>query len=330
MFCTPHIRLSTARVLFIGAVALASALFTREAGASVADQQWDTQSCAPYGGISQILNYGYQISIRYCGQGCPQCKRYCYTRVIACANGQTVNTYSQVKPYRPEAEQEQELAAIQSWQANEDRKFAQGVDFWRPLSPFPQLLIWSVLIAVSGLAWVGRDKKGTHLNDWGLNVPFNLYFGLSLLTFNTASDSVALPRLLDDYLFFHSWLFCLAVLAFCGINAVPVARGWDYLFVKHPATNIVNTAVNDGTPIHGKSLARALSVSAQEVFNLRPRWHYEHQAEKARKLSEKLDRDAELARAAIARERARAALQDEKKPTAEDIRERVWRGRTLK
>lgn len=47
-------------------------------------------------------------------------------------------------------------------------------------------------------------------------------------------------------------------------------------------------------------------------------------------MKEKLDRDTELARAAIVRERARAELQDEQDSNAADIRERVWRGGTLR
>jgi hypothetical protein len=43
-----------------------------------------------------------------------------------------------------------------------------------------------------------------------------------------------------------------------------------------------------------------------------------------------LERNTELTRAAIERERAREELQDAKQASAEDMRERVWRGRTFK
>ena len=46
-------------------------------------------------------------------------------------------------------------------------------------------------------------------------------------------------------------------------------------------------------------------VDPGEFDNLKPAFHYRNQAEKARMLKEKLDSDAELARAAIRRERAR-------------------------
>jgi len=106
-------------------------------------------------------------------------------------------------------------------------------------------------------------------------------------------------------------------------------RGFYWIFVKHPATDIVGSAVGGETRIDGQSLSRSLWVSPRELFAWRPRWYWEQQAQKARALTEKLDRDTELARAAIARERARAELHETKRPSAEEMRERVWRGRTL-
>ena len=142
------------------------------------------------------------------------------------------------------------------------------------------------------------------------------------------SDSNILALQLDNSIFFHSTLFMFVVLVFLESMRCRLQKGWDYLFVKHPATDIVNSAVDRGTAIHGKSLVRALSNQPDNLLHLRPRWHYEHQAEKARKLSEKLERDTELTRA-IARERARGELQDETPQPAEERREQVWRGGTF-
>jgi len=298
------------------------------AHASYADDQGDAKACAPYGGYANIVHYGLPVSLAGCRQWCPQCIQYCYVREIACRNGQLVNLYSQVKPYRPEAEQSQEWSNIQSAKRNAEQQFSSAVA-WRPLSPYPQFVLIGFFIIISTIAWFGRVKDGTGLRDWGLNIPLNAYLALSLATFNTALDSDPLVQTLDQYVFFHSWFHSVVLVSFFVINAMPLIRGWDYLFVKHPAADIVNSAVDAGTAIHGQSLARALWVSPQDIFQWRPRWHYEHQAEKARKLREKLDRDTELARAAIARERARAELHDEKRASAEDMRERVWRGRTF-
>jgi hypothetical protein len=209
-----------------------------------------------------------------------------------------VSPYGDPPTYTSESQEQAEWAQVQAKQAS--------TKFWRPLSPYPQFVILGCFIAISGLAWFGRYKNGTGIKDWHLNYPFNLYFAISLLTFNTSGDSNNLAQTLDGNIFFHSNIFLLAVVVFLAINAMSLARGWDYLFVKHPAANIVNSAVDHGTPIHGKSLVRAMSASLTDTLRLRPRWHYEHQAEKARKLSEKLDRDTELTRAAIARERVQA------------------------
>jgi hypothetical protein len=263
-------------------------------------------------------------------QGCPQCVQYCYKRIIICRNGQEVSVLSQVKPYRPDDEQAVEWSNIQAAERNTQQRFASAKEVWRPLSPYAELGIFGCFILISTLAWFGREKNGTHLNDWGLNIPLNAYFAFSLLTFNTALDSNALVQMADQYVLFHSWLFIVAVLAFFGINAMSLARGWDYLFVKHPAEPIVNEAVSSGTAIDNHALTAALTLNPAEIHDPMPAWHYEHQAEKARKLAEKLDRDTELARAAIARERARTELQDEQETSAANLRERVWRGGTLK
>jgi hypothetical protein len=327
------------------AIAAALTFFTAawDAHAQSTNEKYDRNACSIHGGvkgISRPFTYiGYFLKwsvandgISPCIQNCPQCIQYCYAYSVVCNDGAILSRYSQVKPflspfgepptYTSETQEQAEWAQIQAKEAS--------TKFWRPLSPYPQFLILGCFIFISGVAWFGRDKRGTGIKDWGLNVPFNFYFALSLLTFNTSGDSSNLAQSLDGSVFFHSALFIIVICAFLAINAMSLARGWDYLFVKHPAADIVNSAVDQGTPIHGKSLVQALSTSLTDTLNLRPRWHYEHQAEKARKLSEKLDRDTELTRAAIVRERARAELQDEKQASADDLREQVWRGRTFK
>jgi hypothetical protein len=332
-----------ALVVFV-VVALGSALLAGKASAQSSLERYDREACAPYGGLSGISkDFPYSAWFlrliigdtannlsRGCKQYCPQCIRYCYLYSIACGTqGKRLARYSQVQPfvsqhgdhptYTSESQQLAELAQIQKQEASSN--------FWRPLSPYPQLLIFGVFLSLS---WVSRRGRGKDEVYYGWNGPLILYFALSLLTFNTSSDSLLFMQIADQYLFFHSWLFVFAVIFFFATNVAPLVRGWHYLFVKHPAADIVNSAVRSGTPIHGQSLARALWVSPQDVFQWRPRWYYEHQAEKARKLKDKLDRDADLARAAIARERARAELRDEQQASAEDKREQVWRGRTFR
>jgi hypothetical protein len=237
-----------------------------------------------------------------------------------------VTRYSQVQPfvlpygdpptYTSEFQERAELAKIQAKEAS--------TKFWRPLSPWPQLAILCCFMAVSGMAWLGRYESQNGLKNWSINVPFNLYFALSLFTFTTAGDSNSLAQSLDNSVFFHSGLFLIVICAFFAINAIPLVKGWYYLFVKHPATDVVNSAVRSGAPIDGSALTRTLRISPRELLEWRPRWYWEHQAEKARKLSEKLDRDAELARAAVARERARAELREERRLGRYKARKWFW------
>jgi hypothetical protein len=343
MWRTQRFRLPVALFLFVVATTLTCTLCVGEAVAQSSLERYDRAMCKPYGGLTGIVrdfSYvpwflgpvvedGSTYLAENCKQYCPQCIRYCYIYTIACGTtGTRFTRYSQVRPfvlayadnptYTSESEEQAELAQIQAALASSN--------FWRPLSPYPQLLILAFLVLLSWISRRGRDKNEEY---WGWNGPLNVYFGLSLLTFNTSSDSNKIVQTADQYLFFHSWIFVIALLLFFITNAVPFAKGWNYLFVKHPAADIVNSAVSDGTPIEGPALAKSLRLDPRALLAWRPHWYWKQEAQKARRLQEKLDQDAELARAAIARERARAELRDEKRLTAEEKRERVWRGRTL-
>ena len=162
--------------------------------------------------------------------------------------------------YTSESQEQAELAQI--------RAAIASSNFWRPLSPYPQLVIFGFLLLLS---WISRRAREKNKVYWGLNGPLNLYFAVqscSLLTPHLIQ--IWLVQTADYYLLFHSWLFVIALLLFFAINAMPLQEGWDYLFVKHPAADIVNSAVRHGTPIDGKSHcasaldqpARTLSVAA--------------------------------------------------------------------
>jgi hypothetical protein len=258
-----------------------------------------------------------------------------------CADGTNLNRYSQTRPfisdraepltYTSEADEFQEWAEIQEQERRDNAHFASTAE-WEKLSPWAQFLILGISIALTAIAWRGLTNDNL-INNWrrcALSY-FNLYLAVSLLFFNTtAKGSSALAYWLDTHVFFHSLAFVLALLGTAVVGAAPFRRGWDYYFVKHPVADIINSALGNNTPIHGQSLAAALTTNPAEIRYPLPAWHYEHQAEKARKLAEKLDRDADLARAAIARERARNELKCEQEASAADARERVWRRGTLR
>ena len=220
-----------------------------------------------------------------------------------------------------------ELSQIQAQETHDNAQFAAS-PAWENLSPIPQLLILGLSIALTFVAWRGIGDDDWRMGPMGL---FNIYLAVSLLFFNTtAKGSSQIAYWLDTTLFFHSWLFFGALVGFVAVGVQPFIQGWDYLFVKHPAADIVNTAVDNNMPMHRQSFTQALWVSPEDIFQWRPGWYYDHYEEKARKLTQKLDGDAALARAAAARERARAELQDEEEASAADARERVRRGGTLK
>jgi AraC-like DNA-binding protein len=90
---------------------------------------------------------------------------------------------------------------------------------------------------------------------------------------------------------------------------LPVVISW--FFVKHPAESIVSPALRDNRPVNAKHLAAMLRDTESAMSaSAPPAYFSEQQAEKARRLAEKLDADARLAEATIQRERKRAELED--------------------
>ena len=83
-------------------------------------------------------------------------------------------------------------------------------------------------------------------------------------------------------------LMLLAAVVFAAVKWKTIARTFDYLFVQYP----IDTTLSDDT-------AGAM-----------PTYRSENAAERSRVLQEKLDADAEIAKATLRRERARAALAD--------------------
>jgi hypothetical protein len=99
--------------------------------------------------------------------------------------------------------------------------------------------------------------------------------------------------------------------------AKPFIHGWNYLFVEHPAEPVVGPALQTQSPINPRELKDALTTGRAELENPLPAYHYRNQTERAEALKEKLQADAEIAEAAIRRERARAALAEAERELAE-------------
>jgi hypothetical protein len=101
----------------------------------------------------------------------------------------------------------------------------------------------------------------------------------------------------------------MIVVVFLGLFSKRIYMGFYWLFVSHPAEAIVLPALRADQKIDAKGLARTLAEGAADAGG-KSTVEYEVQAQKARRLKEKLDADAEIAEATIRRERARAALED--------------------
>jgi hypothetical protein len=89
--------------------------------------------------------------------------------------------------------------------------------------------------------------------------------------------------------------------------ALPFLRGWHYLFVSHPATRVAGPPLRSGALFPKVELAHALRPDPAQLFNHPPAYKSRDMAEKAQALRDKIEADADIAAAAMRRDRARAA-----------------------
>jgi hypothetical protein len=107
------------------------------------------------------------------------------------------------------------------------------------------------------------------------------------------------------------WLAIGGALAlFAAFYGKGFVAGLHYMFVPHAAEPIISGALDRGVAINTAKLADALTPDIGELETPHSKMYYEHQTLKARKLKEKLDADAAIAEATIARERKRAELEE--------------------
>jgi hypothetical protein len=168
-----------------------------------------------------------------------------------------------------------------------------------------KLLTFAFLAAFAGVAIFGA-KQGNERNAalWR--------HGASLAVFALTIWMWGANAKLDDDILEYS-LFPIVKFVVLPVYLIyhlkAFARGWNYLFVRHPVEPTVLPALNTGAAINTQSVAQTLASGASDQGTM-PTYHYENQAEKARELANQLERDATLAEAALKREHARAALAD--------------------
>jgi hypothetical protein len=132
-------------------------------------------------------------------------------------------------------------------------------------------------------------------------------FGVSLLVwgaYGMQEGENSLARPLD--LLVGSVMTFAVVPIFFIVSLPSFMRGWNYLFVAHPAARIVAPATR-GKSVDVQGLANVLVEGAQDSGD-EATYHYQHQAEKARALAEKLNADSAIAEARAERGRRRAEL----------------------
>ena len=87
---------------------------------------------------------------------------------------------------------------------------------------------------------------------------------------------------------------------------LPFLRGWHYLFVRHPAAIAVAPQLRTGALFETRMLHEALRPNPTDLHSHPPAYKSWNLFERARALKDKINADADIADAAMRRDRARA------------------------
>ncbi len=173
--------------------------------------------------------------------------------------------------------------------------------------PFTQLFLFALFWAGRFFARKGAEPAGQPFNDGIAAIHQWTIIGLLVIASVAASDGE--EKIATTFL----WGYGIVIAAFALTNFTRIRAGLYYVFTEHPAEAVVEPALKEGKPVDMSALTRELAPDHDELDNPRPAYQYRSEAQKAEALKEKLKKDAELARAAINRERTRAARDDEQK-----------------
>ncbi len=214
------------------------------------------------------------------------CTANCFRFILTCNNGRKFNLASRYTPYDPD------------W-----------VNWFTEVYPFPQLLVFGLVAFLAFVMYQGKAAKPA------LNA---VYFGIVGLTmFFWPSGATQGPHAVGaDLTMMGSAFAVIGFPVFVVLNIKALMRGWNYLFVPHPAAPIVETALQGGRAIDTQRLAKTLQAGARDE-EAYPVYHYENQAEKARALKDKINVDAATAAAMARREEARAEFEAAERALAE-------------
>jgi hypothetical protein len=246
-----------------------------------ADAEWlddkHRKFCSQHGGVHMIMN-GVPIT-----RNVQTCTADCFRYTLICRNNQNLILTSRYSPYA----------------GNTDILFAEG-----GVGTIVKLLMILALagfaaISVFGMNEDREDRDIFIIQNTGIVAVFALVVWVWGIRATAAGFSLA--ELVD---FFLSPIVTYGVVPiFVAIRFLAFIRGFNYLFVRHPAASLVSP----GCSADIDRLAATLAAGAEDPGRAGT-YHYEHQTEKARSLTADLDRQAELMEARAERDRRRAEL----------------------
>jgi hypothetical protein len=174
--------------------------------------------------------------------------------------------------------------------------------------PFSQLFLFALFWAGKFFVRKGAEPAGQPIIDREALVfqQWAIIGAIAIATLAAAAGGEGLA-------IFALWIYGLTLAVFLLTNVSRIRAGLYYVFTEHPAEAVVEPALNEDKSLDMSSLTRELALDHEEIDNPRPVYQYRSEAKRAEALKEKLDKDAELARAAVNRERMRAARDDEQK-----------------
>jgi hypothetical protein len=210
-----------------------------------------------------------------------QC-RECYRSDVRCPDGTTHAVTSDISP------------------------FSTAID--AILYRYNDIIVWLavlMVVAVAGISWMPK-RNGDYLRA---AVGLLLYI---VVIFPQFAYATSIPGRgwygIGSFLFGFTLIIVLPLTLW--IFTKPFLAGCNYLFVLHPAEQVVKTALRAGQPLDGAALAAALAPDLHHLSTPPPVYHSENQAARARALREKLEADQALAEKAVRREEARVRAKE--------------------
>ena len=122
------------------------------------------------------------------------------------------------------------------------------------------------------------------------------------------------------------WLmgFLLPALLAAIVFVLPFLRGWHYLFVRHPAAIAIAPQLRTGALFEAQMLREALRPNPADLDTHPPAYKSWNLFERARALKDKINADADIADAAMRRDRARAQKMQAEADLREARRKLPW------